>query len=215
MLRSVVVVVATLLIASPLRAQPKPPEPPRAVEERGGKLVYSTSEKGDRIPDFSTCGYLGGGVPIPDVPVRVVVAPVDGDDTARVQAAINHVASLEPAENGFRGAVLLQPGRFEIAGGLRIAASGVVLRGSGMGEGGTVLVATGHDRRTLITVAGRADRKVDSAAVRMTDPYVPVHATRLRVADATKFKVGDSVIIRRPCTAEWIKALGMESMGGE
>src|SRR5688572_1303198 len=137
MLRSVAFVVATFLIASSLRAQQKPAEPPRAVEERGGKLVYAADDKGNRVPDFSTCGYAGGDAPIPDVPVRVVVAPADGDDTARVQAAIDHVASLSPDEKGFRGAVLLQPGRFEIGGALKIAATGVVLRGSGMGAGGT------------------------------------------------------------------------------
>jgi hypothetical protein len=45
---------------------------------------------------------------------------------------------------------------------------------------------------------------------------VPVNATRFRVADAAgKFKVGESIVIRRPSTAEWIKAIGMNDMGGE
>src|SRR5688572_23901570 len=215
MLRSVAVTVATFVIAAPLRAQPKPPEPPRAVEERNGKLVYATDDRGNRIPDFSTCGYRGGDVPIPDVPVRIVVPPIDGDDTARVQAALDHVASLAPDQSGFRGAVLLQPGRFEIGGALKIAASGVVLRGSDMGEGGSTLVATGHDRRTLISIAGRADRAIDAGAVAITDQYAPVPTTRFRVADAPKFKVADTVVASRPCTAGWVKALGTDSMGGE
>ena len=51
-------------------------------------------EHGNRVPDFSTCGYAGGDRPIPDAPVRVVVAPVAGDETARIQKAIDYVASL-------------------------------------------------------------------------------------------------------------------------
>ena len=40
-----------------------------------GKLVYVPDEKGNVIPDFSDAGYGGGGVPIPDVPVKAVVGP--------------------------------------------------------------------------------------------------------------------------------------------
>ena len=43
-----------------------------------------------------------------------------------------------------RGAVLLLKGRHEVFGGLQITNSGVVLRGQGMGEDGTVLVAAGR-----------------------------------------------------------------------
>src|SRR5262245_41368592 len=126
-------------------------EPRRFVYPGGdGKLVYETDRRGNRIPDFSHCGYMGGGVPIPDVPVRVVVAPAKGDNGARIQAAIDYVTKLPADAQGVRGAVLLQAGRHEVAGSLRITAGGVVLRGQGQGPGGTVLVATGTDRRTLI-----------------------------------------------------------------
>src|SRR3954470_17572188 len=105
-------------------------DPPPAVSQaKDGKLAYVTDQHGDRIPDFSTAGYKGGGEPIPDVPIRIVVLRRDGDSTARIQAAIDHVSSLPPDKNGIRGAVLLAPGRHEVAGGLTIAASGVVLRG--------------------------------------------------------------------------------------
>ena len=195
-------------------------EPPRVVAQRDdGRLAYLTADNADRIVDFSTCGYLGGDETIPNVPVRVVVTPATAssgpDVTARVQAAIDYVAALPPVDDrGIRGAVLLQPGRYEIAGGLRIAASGVVLRGSGVDK--TTLIATGHDRRALVAIKGTDDRKIDGGgAVAITDHYVPVHATRFRVADASRFKPGDAAVIRRPSTAEWIKLLGMDSMGGE
>ena len=117
-----------------------------------------TRVRGDRVPDFSHCGYAGGDRPVPDAPVRVVVAPQPGDSTARIQRAIDYVSGLAEDTNGLRGAVLLLKGRHEISGSLRIRASGVVLRGQGMDENGTVLVATGLDRRVLIEIAGRNER---------------------------------------------------------
>jgi len=56
-------------------------------------------------PDFSHAGY--GGTVIPDVAVKVVVVPTAGDATARIQSAIDHVATLAVNESGTRGAVLL------------------------------------------------------------------------------------------------------------
>ena len=205
-------ILATLLFVS---ATAFAGEPPRVISQRDdGKLAYLTASNGDRIVDFSTCGYLGGDEPIPNVPIRVVVTPKPGDATARIQAAIDYVGSLPAVDDrGIRGAVLLNEGTYEVAGGLRIGASGVVLRGSGVRK--TTLIAAGHDRRTLITIAGKDDRRVDAETMAITDEYVPVHATRFRVADAGRFKPGDHVVIRRPSTAEWIKALGMDSMGGE
>src|SRR5689334_8947570 len=32
-----------------------------------GKLIYDRDERGNRIPDFSFCGYMGG-IALPDVP---------------------------------------------------------------------------------------------------------------------------------------------------
>src|SRR4051794_36826692 len=52
-----------------------------------GKLAYKTTESGDRIMDFSAAGYMGGGVALPQVPVKQTVSPsVEQDDTARIQA---------------------------------------------------------------------------------------------------------------------------------
>ena len=94
---------------------------------------------------------------IPEVPVKAVVSWMPGDNTARIQQAIDYVSSLEPDAQGFRGAVLLEKGCYEIAGGLTISASGVVLRGSGYMDGQTELLGTGMDRTTMIRVAGKKD----------------------------------------------------------
>jgi len=69
-----------------------------------GKLKYETLARGDRVPDYSHAGYRGGGVPLPLLPAKVQVAPAEGDDGARIQAAIDFVSGLAPDANGHRGA---------------------------------------------------------------------------------------------------------------
>jgi hypothetical protein len=108
-----------------------------------GRLVYVPDEHGNTIHDASHAGYSGGGVPIPTVPVKATIWPIAGDNTAHVQAAIDTVSALPLDKNGFRGAVLLRAGYYKMAMPLRIQASGVVLRGEGMGDIGTVLIGTG------------------------------------------------------------------------
>ena len=180
-----------------------------------GRLVCEADEQGNRVPDFSTCGYAGGARPIPAAPVRVVVAPRAGDETARIQKAIDYTAALPAGSNGLRGAVLLLKGRHEVWGGLRLAGSGVVLRGQGTNEDGTVLVAAGKDRRTLIRFAGANDFLATSnSAWQITDDYVPVGAVSFHVRDAGALKAGGAVVITRPSTKEWISTLGTTEFGG-
>jgi hypothetical protein len=157
---------------------------------------------------------MQGKTDIPNVPIRILVPPIDGDNTTRIQAAIDYVSNLQPDKDGIRGTVLLSNSRYEIAGGLIIHSSGVILRGGSPNEGGTLLVATGQDRRTLITIKGENDQKLDGAPTQITDKYVPVNATKFHVEDASRFKIGDTILIHRPCTAEWIKALSMAELGG-
>ena len=204
---------AVVLLSCPAIAQKKTkaPEPPPPVAWKGGHLVYTPDEKGDRIPDFSYSGYKGGDSALPNVTVRVIVPFRTGDATFRIQQALDYVGSLPVDASGFRGAVLLEKGVYEVSGSLVVKSSGVVLRGSGMAQNGTTLLATGTDRRTLIRVAGVNDRVVEKE-VNVTDGYVPVNAMHLKVAGT--FHVGDHILVHRPSTAEWIKLLGMETFGG-
>jgi hypothetical protein len=171
-----------------------------------GRLQYTTDSRGNRVPDFSHAGY-GGGTTIPDVPVRAVVPPGAGDNAPRIRAALEYVAGLKPDANGFRGAVLLLSGRHEIAGHLRLTASGVVLRGQGKA---TVLVGTGTDRRAVIQLRGRSDRATEEKSRRIIDKYVPVSALAIRLESTEGLKVGDRVQIDHPSTKEWIAAVGMD-----
>lgn len=94
------------------------------------KLTYVTDERGNRILDYSSCGYRNSEHPIPDVANAVFVSWKPGDNSSRIQRAIDYVSSLALDKNGFRGAVLLDKGTFELNESLHISVSGVVLRGS-------------------------------------------------------------------------------------
>ncbi len=184
------------------------------VQGKDQRLVYTPDSQGNRIPDFSYCGYMAAERPIPDVPVRVVVPLAqEGDATPRIQRALDYVAGLQADPNGIRGAVLLEPGLYHVSGSLSIHTSGVVLRGSGMGPGGTVILGEGQTRDTLILVAGQKD-KTPGTPLRITDPYVPVNAMSVQVAVPHSIRPGDRVLIHRPCTQSWIQALGTDQFGG-
>ncbi len=108
----------------PAWAQKAPKPQPPVRKDKEGHLVYTPDEKGNRIPDFSYAGYAAGEQSIPEIPVKIFVPVKPGDATTRIQAALDYVSTLTPDKNGFRGAVLLSRGRHELAGTLRIAATG-------------------------------------------------------------------------------------------
>jgi hypothetical protein len=184
-------------------------------EGHGGKLTYAATAKGDRIADFSSAGYEGGGVALPHVPAVRNVAPSGADDTAAIQKAIDEVSAL-PLVNGFRGAVELAPGTFHCAQTLSITASGVVLRGAGNGDhgskiDGTVIEMTGAPHLAL-RIAGRLDQKDLGVETTIADAYVPSGASAFHVADAANLHLGDTLLIAKPVTQAWIHFMGMDDM---
>jgi hypothetical protein len=175
--------------------------------------MYTPDLQGNRVPDFSYCGYMASETPIPEVAIKVVVPVVTGDATVRIQSAIDYVASLPLDKNGFRGTVLLEKGIYQVDGYLKIATSGIVLRGSGADGNGTVLMGAGTDRQTLIRVTGKRD-KVLGNEIKITDTYVPVNALTVHLSSTASLKVGDRIVIRRPSTKEWIHDINNETFGG-
>lgn len=190
-----------------------------ACPDPNGRLTYRPyANCGDAravnvLPDWSWCGYMGGGVRIPDVPVRATVSPIRGDDRLNIQSAIDAVSQLPCDANGLRGAVLLTAGRYEVEGTLNITASGVVLRGEGQGPDGTVLVDTGQGADTLIAVEGGPRADLPETRARIIDPFVPVGAVRMRVSSTAGFAAGDRIIVHRQTNDLWIDDLDMGQYG--
>ena len=181
-----------------------------------GRLSYASyTLQGDTLPDFSHCGYGGGGVPLPQVEVRETLQPAVGgnaDDTARIQAALDRVGKLPLGADGLRGAVLLRRGAYRCAGVLRLNASGVVLRGEGDGEDGTIITATARKQQPLVQIGGTAPRDDGGTAREISDNYVPVGARSFSVAAAAGLAVGQTVFVVRRGNAAWISAIGMDKI---
>jgi hypothetical protein len=181
------------------------------VQLKDGHLVYGVDSDHDRIPDFSTAGYEEGEAPIPDVAVKAhVEAAGDRDATARIQSAIEAMGSLPQDARGIRGALLLGPGTYRIAGVINLDVSGVVLRGSGTDKTGTILVAEGLPR-AIVHIGGTGGWKEDRSRRPILDELVPVGAQSITV-DAPKdfFSVGDHIIVQWNMTEEFIHSLGMD-----
>jgi len=178
-----------------------------------GKLVYKMLPGGDRIIDFSHAGYGGGGVKLPVVPVEKTVSPSGGDDSAAIQAAVDTVSTM-PLKNGFRGAVLLEPGTFHCEKPITISQDGVVLRGSGSDGNGTIIEMTGTPHTCLILLGAplKFPKESPSDVYPVTDSIVPSGGTSLSVKDATGLSAGDTVLVRWLRTASWIQFMGMDNL---
>ena len=185
-----------------------------------GALVYKPfAMKGqtnevNTIPDFSFAGYMGGGVALPtDIQIEAIVNPEEGDDTQRIQAAINLVEALEPDQNGFRGVVLLKAGHYSLENILFIRESGVVLRGEGQGLTGTVLHANRRDEHSVISILGQGGIIKESQSEQLiTTAYVPVGSYSFEIADVSGYAVGEKIVITRTPNQAWIDELGMDQV---
>lgn len=176
-----------------------------------GKLVYRTTPRGDRIVDFSYAGYMGGGVPLPRVPVVRMLKPSGGDDSAAIQQAIDEVAAQSAKDHGV-GAVLLAPGTFLCSQTLNITGSGVVLRGSGSSVNiGTTLKLTG-DPHVAIAISGDQHVKAVGSPAHIVEAYVPSGAQMITLDDASAFAAGDSMRITRFTTPKWLEFMGMDRL---
>jgi hypothetical protein len=162
------------------------------------RLHYMTDGRGNSIMDFSSAGYRAGGATLPSVVVCQRLTPMGGDATARIQEALDKAT----------GAVVLAAGEYELAGTLRIARSGVVLRG----EKGARIQLTGKPHGFL-EILGAGTWREEGPHAPVLDPYVPAGATTFRVRNASAFQPGDHVLVLRPLTNEWIHFMGMDLVG--
>jgi hypothetical protein len=161
------------------------------------RLHYRSDARGNSIMDFSSAGYRAGGVKLPSVAVAQRLTPAAGDNTARIQAALDNAT----------GAVVLASGTYEMAGTLSITHSGVVLRG----ERGATIRLTGKPHRFL-EIHGEGTWREEGPAAPILDAFVPVGAGTFRVRGAAAFHPGDRVLVLHPVTAEWIHFMGMDTL---
>ncbi|MDB5212024.1 MAG: hypothetical protein JWQ30_2851 [Sediminibacterium sp.] len=160
--------------------------------------------------DYSYAGYMGGGVTIPNIGTKITLSPVDGDNSSNIQKAIDQLAATEPV-NSFRGAILLKPGTYNCDNPININTSGIVLRGSGSGENGTILNMTGKPHACIVVKGPVKTNTIGNATV-IADTYVPVSSFSFTLVDASGFKVGDMIRISRPVTEAWVKFMGMDNL---
>jgi hypothetical protein len=161
------------------------------------RLHYLPDDRGNTIMDFSSAGYRGGGVKLPSAAAAQRLTPAAGDNTARIQAALDHATS----------AVVLAAGEYDVAGTLSITNSGVVLRG----ERGASIRLTGKPHRFL-EIHGTGTWREEGTPAPILDAYVPAGASSFRVRGASAFHPGDRVLVLRPVTDKWIHFMGMDKL---
>ncbi len=209
----------TFSITADFPEETLPLVPDHLVVDGPDGLVYSPYANQDQtlvvhtVPDYSRVGYAGGGVPIPFVPAAVVLEPQEGDDTARIQSAINTVAALPLGPDGFRGAVLLKAGEYHVSSTLNINTSGIVIRGEGsQANGGTRITYTATSQSNLFHFHGSSNPSMVSSSGRdITDTLVPVGSRTLNISDATGYSVGDLVRVTNTVNQQWIDAIRMNA----
>ncbi|MBQ5394952.1 MAG: pectate lyase, partial [Alistipes sp.] len=158
-----------------------------------GKLQYATDSRGNRILDFSQCGYHNSTELIPDAEVVFTLSPSE-NDSRTIQDHIDALAARPMDKNGLRGTILLTEGTYYLDEPLRLSASGIVLRG--VSKEGTVLVKRGVDRGAVIYIEGVADRTF-TGEVDVTSRSIPVGETSFEVASTKGLSVGDEVVIEQ------------------
>lgn len=182
-----------------------------------GELTYTPDAvSGIRIPDFSRAGYQGGGVPLPDIEVKLTIDPISGDNTDHIQRAIDSVSALPMDSDGFRGALFLNPGVYPVYGSLDIKTSGVVVRGAGRESDtltNTHILGLGNtpEDRSIIRMGGPSNTlfsgMVPGSKTDIASRLVRVGDKKFQVADVSPFQEGDNIIIHHPCTQKWLDAI--------
>ncbi|KAG0095042.1 hypothetical protein BGZ93_006419 [Podila epicladia] len=194
-----------------------------------GYVAYN--RQGDRIMDFSMVGWNEGNTGLPDpksqVPIvmRLVPRPGSdsntdtGDDTDRIQAAINKVTEITSASVLDTtvvptGALVLARGVYKITRPLRIQGSGILFRGDP--EGGSRIVCNWEPAgpRYAIEVIGDDDVMLDETRTPVMSEYTPVGSFFLAL-DPSYFQdaslaIGDKVVLTRIGNDRWVEDIGMD-----
>ncbi|WBL23391.1 DUF6298 domain-containing protein [Zunongwangia sp. HRR-M8] len=180
--------------------------------DENGSIIYLGDEKGNKIPDFSYAGYKRSAKNLPNVSAKIVVSPPIGDATNAIQMAIDYVSDLKPDKDGFRGAVFLEKGLYQVNGTLYLKKSGVVLRGSGNSEDGTVLLGTGVKREAIVRVLGKDDFEITDT-IKLSSDFIPLGANHMNVGD--ELNKNDEIFIQFNLNQQFVDTLQMNDFGAE
>ena len=171
------------------------------------------------IQDFSYAGYRRGEaeIPTPTHQVRNAVTQDGADPTGATDSTTAIQTALDAVGSAGGGVVLLPPGTYKISlpapgstSVLRISKDKTILRGSGAGRTFLLNHSTIMRSRSIISVRGN-DQKTPLLSQPLTeDVYSPTK--RLRVAEATGFRVGDLVGVRWDFTQKWIDEHGQTAV---
>ena len=135
-----------------------------------------------------------------------------------IQNAINYVSGL-PDVDGYKGAVLLKAGNYFVKRSLLISSSGVIIRGEGSGEKGTVITFRPNkyelNNRSLLQILSTNYQKplYHKRQQKITDKYVPVGQKHFTVVDASDFKLYQKIMIVYKMNDMWLKDIS--NMGEE
>ncbi|KIV85343.1 hypothetical protein, variant [Exophiala sideris] len=160
-----------------------------------------TTSKGDRLPDFSYAGYHSSNIDLPSInsPANSALSPTFGDQTARIQAALDSLSDTGG------GVLLLAEGNYDLDSTITIPA-GTVLRGSGPDKTSLLAKSAATD---LITLGGQVANPRITPVTNITDSYVPIGSSTFSVADASKLNIGQTIMVQRAVTDAWVTAMGM------
>ena len=179
--------------------------------DKDNKLSYYKDSVGNRIPDFTAVGYRGGTATFPTGRLVATLSPSGGDDTYRLQQLIDSVSNLPTTD--IPKVILLTKGNYTIASTIKINTNGLIIRGEGSNEDGTVITYTATKQSDLLVVEGKGKLSTaEGKSERITDDYVPVGAYQFRVKHASSFTVNEPVVVRRIATDGWIHAIGMDNI---
>jgi hypothetical protein len=181
------------------------------------KLEYIRDNEGNLIPDFSFAGYKNSNEEIPDIETVKTISPIEGDNTELINNAIEFIATHRNYKvNGFKGAVQLMAGTYNIYGTINLNRSGIVLRGVGNNDDAsknTILIAKGDSphQRSVIVLGGRNStrwrKEIPNTRTLIVSDTILIGERTFNVEDATAYNIGDNIIIYHPCTDKWLQSI--------
>ena len=162
------------------------------------KLVYEPDASNNVIPDYSYAGYGGGGVPLPADIAGPVFNFSLGSSYTDLQTLFDYVAGqpIDPS-TGFRGVIQFEAGTYNLAGVVTVHAPGVLFRGAGSDQNGTILIVGDS---TFFVNNGSPSRT--TSLVNITQ-FVPTGSRRIYLEDTSLFAVGDSVEVMLNIDDAW------------